>query len=112
MATTQEVAQREAAGERPPILGALSEASRKADLDAAAEARAKALARPKPMSLQNELSAEARQELATEKFLLDGFYKAKLQNQDQDVELTDIQMIRDLQAIARHLCDRSRNRSR
>lgn len=95
-----------------PMTATLAEAERKAQVDEAADARIRALNRPKPLSLQSELTAEARQELATEKFLLDGFYKAKLQNQDQDVELTDVQMIRDLQTVARHLCDRSRNRSR
>lgn len=68
-------------------------------------------ARPKPLELQGVLTAEQRQELATEKYLLDGFFKAKLQNADSELDLTDVQMIRNLQAVGRHMCDRSRQRT-
>ncbi len=85
-------------------------AAAKAKHDDASISHAKALTRPKPSELQAELSAELRQEIATERFLLDGFFKAKLQVQDQEVELTDILMIRNLQAVARNLCDRSKAR--
>ena len=66
--------------------------------------------RPKPLELQVEMSAEERQELATERYLLDGFFKAKLQNADQEFDLTDVQMLRNLQAVCKHLVYRSKNR--
>lgn len=91
-----------------PITGALSSADRKAPAD---EARvALWAARPKPLELQQELTSQQRQELATEKYLLDGFFKAKLQNADVEFDLTDVQMLRNLQAVGRHLCDRNQQR--
>lgn len=66
--------------------------------------------RPKPTELLVTQSAEARQELATEKYLLDGFFKAKLQNADKELDMTDVQMIRNLQAVGRHIVDRGRSR--
>lgn len=94
-----------------PLGGAMSEAERKASIDAQTIETAKQRARPKPLELQVDMSAETRQELATEKFLLDGFFKAKLQNSDQEIDLSDILMIRNLQAVARHMVDRTKARS-
>lgn len=91
-----------------PLTKALTDADAKASTD-----EAKFLlrsARPKPVELQAELTGEARQEIATEKYLLDGFFKAKLQNADSELDLTDVQMIRNLQAVARHMCERSKTR--
>lgn len=95
------------AGEEPGLRQVLQQADQKAAADIGA---IKAL-RPKPTELQIALDAEARQELATEKYLLDGFFKAKLQNADKEIDLTDVQMIRNLQAVARHMVDRGRSRA-
>lgn len=66
--------------------------------------------RPKPAELQTEMSVEARHELATERYLLDGFFKAKLQNAENELELTDVLILRNLQAVAKSLVDRSKTR--
>lgn len=95
------------AGEDP----SLRQLMERAEAKAAADVGAIKAARPKPTELQIALDAEARQELATEKYLLDGFFKAKLQNADKEVDLTDVQMIRNLQAVGRHIVDRGRSRA-
>jgi len=89
---------------------ALGNASAKAEADDRTLAAVKRANRPKPAELQAELSAEARNEIATERYLLDGFFKAKLQNGEQEVEITDVLVIRNLQAIAKSLVDRSSSR--
>lgn len=93
------------------LTGAMANADQKHQVDENRIASARQMARPKPLEFQQEMSAATRQELATEKYLLDGFFKAKLQNADAEFELTDVQMLRNLQAVARHLVDRSVDRN-
>lgn len=108
MAVTAEVAAKQVAeGREPTLASAMANADERSKIDEARIGSAFRAARPKPLELQAEMSAAQRQELATEKYLLDGFFKAKLQNADSELDLTDVQMIRNLQAVARHMVDRS-----
>jgi cell division inhibitor SulA len=61
-------------------------------------------------TVQQELSAQERQEITVRKFLTDGFYKAKTWLTDSSMDITDVMILDQLNDIAKLLSNRALER--